>query len=142
MEKVVTLRTRGSSGQMVELTLEEVASRMHMSLTHASEAFGVSKTAFKQACRRLGIARWPFRRGPRRLRFCAVEAEAEDSTRGAVEAEAEHSTHANEADLWWLLPSRAEEGCELWFLGIDYSTPSADVDAWFARDGHGVMGKK
>jgi len=127
---------------MVELTLEEVASRMNMSMDHASEAFGVSRTAFKQACRRLGIERWPCRRGPRRRRFCAVEAEAQDSTRGAVEAEAEDSTHANEADLWWLLPARAEEGSELWFLGIDYSKPSADVDAWFARDGHTVMGKK
>ena len=143
LEEVVTLRTRGSSGQWVELTLELVASRMHMSMTRASEAFGVSRTAFKQACRRLGIKRWPFRRGPQRRRFCAVEVEAEDSTRGAVEAEAEDSTRgANEADLWWLLPARAEEGSELWFLGIDYSTKSADVDAWFARDGHTVMGKK
>jgi len=111
MPATIRVRTRGKAGKTVELTLENVAARMHMSGPCAAEAFGVSNTTFKKACRPLGIARWPYTTRGLRRRFCAVEVEADG---------------ADEADLWWLLPARAEEGSELWFLGIDYSTPSAD----------------
>jgi len=115
MPATIRVRTRGKAGKTVELTLEKVAARMHMSGPCAAEAFGVSNTTLQRACRRLGIARWPYTTRRLRRRFCAVEVEAEDSTPGA-----------DEADLSWLLPGRAEQGSDLWFLGIDYSTPSAD----------------
>ncbi len=35
-----------------------------MSLPRAASAVGVSATAFKKACRRLGVARWEYMRGP------------------------------------------------------------------------------
>ena len=112
--------------QKVKLTLQEIAARTHMPLQGAADSFGVSTTTLKQACRRLGIARWPYRR----RRSCAVEAEAEDAT-----------PCGDEADLSWLIAPRAQAASDLWFLGIDYS----DVDdVWSVRDDqrHGVMGKK
>jgi len=140
MPATIRVRTRGDAGKTVELTWEKVAARMHMPGPCAAEVFGVSNTTFKKVCRRLGIARWPYTTRGRQRRFCAVEAVEADSTPGAdeadlsclvrfcaVEAEAEDSTPgADEADLSWLVPARAEQGSDLWFLGIDYSTPSAD----------------
>ena len=38
-------------------------------LPAAARAVGVSATTFKRACRRLGIRRWGFRRGPGRRRL-------------------------------------------------------------------------
>jgi RWP-RK domain len=117
---------------------------MRMSLPCAAESLGISTTALKKACRRLGVARWPYRRR-------AIQ-EAPTGTRHVVPPPADMwsplrnvdaTPGGDGADLSWLVPARAEEGSELWFLGIDYSTPSADVDAWFARDdGHSVIGKK
>ena len=42
-------------------------------LPRAAAAIGLSTTAFKQACRKLGIARWDFRRGAGRANDCAPE---------------------------------------------------------------------
>ena len=37
-----------------------------LSLAQAAQALGVSATAFNRACRRLGLRRWAYRRGPAR----------------------------------------------------------------------------
>eukprot|EP00283_Hemiselmis_rufescens_P010243 CAMPEP_0173435646 /NCGR_PEP_ID=MMETSP1357-20121228/15513_1 /TAXON_ID=77926 /ORGANISM="Hemiselmis rufescens, Strain PCC563" /LENGTH=325 /DNA_ID=CAMNT_0014400659 /DNA_START=47 /DNA_END=1024 /DNA_ORIENTATION=+ len=54
----------------VIITLEVVKRLFHLPLTEAARQLGISPTAIKGACRRLGIQKWPFRkvtaRGQRR----------------------------------------------------------------------------
>ncbi|EKX45829.1 hypothetical protein GUITHDRAFT_108277 [Guillardia theta CCMP2712] len=52
------LRTRDS----VMLDSTTVTSYFHMRQSEAAAAFGISLTAFKAACRKLGIQRWPYMR--------------------------------------------------------------------------------
>ena len=48
------------------ITLPLLDTLRGLSLPHAARAVGVSATAFKKACRRLGVRRWDYRRGPGR----------------------------------------------------------------------------
>ena len=57
----------------VAVTTEDLESLRGISLRQAARAVGVSVTAFKRACRRLGIVRWEYKRGPGR-RSQAAEA--------------------------------------------------------------------
>ena len=50
------------SGEPVELDLEAVRSKFDLRLSDAAKALGISITSLKQACRKLGVARWPRRR--------------------------------------------------------------------------------
>ena len=52
----------------VVISLELLDSLHGMSLPLAASTVGVSPTAFKRACRRLGVPRWEYRRGPGRAR--------------------------------------------------------------------------
>eukprot|EP00960_Hanusia_phi_P030626 748743-Hanusia_phi.AAC.1 len=52
------LRTRDS----IVLDSTTVASYFHMRQSEAAAAFGISLTAFKSACRKIGIQRWPYMR--------------------------------------------------------------------------------
>ena len=47
----------------VVVTPELLLSLHNMPLNQAAEAIGVSATAFKKACRKLGISRWAYKRG-------------------------------------------------------------------------------
>jgi hypothetical protein len=49
------------SGSPVELTKEMLKSKFDMRLSDAAKSLGMSITSFKQACRKLGLARWPRR---------------------------------------------------------------------------------
>ena len=49
------------SGSPVELTREMLKSKFDMRLSDAAKSLGMSTTSFKQACRKLGLARWPRR---------------------------------------------------------------------------------
>jgi hypothetical protein len=50
----------------VVVTLELLESLKGQPLPRAAAALGVSVTALKKACRRLGLARWDYYRGPAR----------------------------------------------------------------------------
>ena len=50
----------------VVISLELLDSLRGLSLPLAASTVGVSATAFKKACRRLGVTRWEYRRGPGR----------------------------------------------------------------------------
>ena len=54
--------------QPVVLTLELLDALRGLPLPRAAQAVGVSATAFKKACRRLGVHRWGYRRGPGRAK--------------------------------------------------------------------------
>jgi hypothetical protein len=51
----------GNGGAPVDIDLATVRSMFEMRLADAARSLGVSKTSFKQACRKLGIQRWPRR---------------------------------------------------------------------------------
>ncbi len=53
----------GSKPIAVLVTPERIASLAHLSLREAAAAAGISATAFKRACRRLGVRRWAYKRG-------------------------------------------------------------------------------
>ena len=88
-------RTIGSQGDTlappVVVTSELVATLAHLPLQQAAAAAGVSATAFKKACRKLGISRWAYKRGRIADRVaavpptvCAVKTGTDESCREAI----------------------------------------------------------
>jgi len=70
-EGAVEIHVRGKSehgqGGAVKLTYEMLSLCFHENLDSVASKLGVSKTAIKSACRRLGIQKWPYaHKGPRR----------------------------------------------------------------------------
>ena len=57
----------------VELTLERILSLRNLPIPIAAGSVGVSVTAFKRACRHLGIRRWAFKRGKGKQKSAAEE---------------------------------------------------------------------
>ena len=57
---------RRTPPSQVVISLELLDSLRGLSLPLAASTVGVSATAFKRACRRLGVCRWEYRRGPGR----------------------------------------------------------------------------
>ena len=65
---VVHVYKRGKpshEGSPVSITLKDLLSLAHLTLPAAASTLGISSTALKGACRKLGIQRWPYwaRRG-------------------------------------------------------------------------------
>ena len=54
-------RQRFGFNYPVVVTLDTLKSRFHMHLPDAAKSMGISETALKQVCRKLGLARWPRR---------------------------------------------------------------------------------
>ncbi|EKX37125.1 hypothetical protein GUITHDRAFT_116704 [Guillardia theta CCMP2712] len=52
-------------GQGVNVEYSTLARLFHLPQTHAASSLQLSLTAFKSACRRLGIPRWPYERKSR-----------------------------------------------------------------------------
>ena len=52
--------------QPVELHMQTVAARFALPQAEAAQELGISLTALKQVCRKLGICRWPYRRPKKR----------------------------------------------------------------------------
>mmetsp|Transcript_55561 Transcript_55561/g.146573 ORF Transcript_55561/g.146573 Transcript_55561/m.146573 type:complete len:158 (-) Transcript_55561:481-954(-) len=59
VQAALAFKYRTSPSAPVTLTAELVASLAPMSLAEAADALGISMTALKQGCRRLGMPRWP-----------------------------------------------------------------------------------
>ncbi|EKX44836.1 hypothetical protein GUITHDRAFT_109261 [Guillardia theta CCMP2712] len=72
---------KGARG--VSLKASSLQALFHLPQTKAAASLGLSLTAFKSACRRLGIARWPYERKSRRER-------AEDEVKREGEQDDEH----------------------------------------------------
>ena len=66
-----SIDSKSSAGAIFSLELLDSLRGMPVPL--AARTLGVSATAFKKACRRLGIARWQYRRGPGRSRKQRVD---------------------------------------------------------------------
>ena len=56
----------GPLPQPILITTELLAALRGLPLPRAARAVGISATAFKRACRRLGLRRWDYKRGPGR----------------------------------------------------------------------------
>ncbi|EKX42651.1 hypothetical protein GUITHDRAFT_111330 [Guillardia theta CCMP2712] len=65
--KIFPRRKQGqpSRGPDVYLTHDRLASFFHMRQKDAAEKLGISLTAMRSACRRLGIERWPYSKSER-----------------------------------------------------------------------------
>ena len=63
-----TLADNGKPSSPVVISLEQLDSLRGLPLPLAASTVGISATAFKRACRRLGVTRWQYRRGPGRAR--------------------------------------------------------------------------
>jgi hypothetical protein len=81
-EDTVTAR-RGS--KRIELTLALLAQHFHEPLDVVTDKLGVSKTTLKAVCRRLGLAKWPYRRPASRKRSAEFDATSPDGA-GALRA--------------------------------------------------------
>jgi hypothetical protein len=83
-DDVVSVMTRRRKGVecKVLITYEILAQHFHESLDVVAEKLMISKTSIKAACRRLGLAKWPYQhRGPRKSRSKNTN-EAEGSSAG------------------------------------------------------------
>eukprot|EP00960_Hanusia_phi_P040183 754287-Hanusia_phi.AAC.6 len=60
----------------VRLSLDALAPLFNTSQPKAAQQLGVSLTSLKAACRRLGISRWPYRRGARRSEVTIMNEES------------------------------------------------------------------
>jgi hypothetical protein len=79
--KVVTRtfarRKKGEDHRVCEdpimLTMQDVTGAFHLPLKDAAASFGMCPTSLKQACRKLGVRRWPYRPSTRAPRQCDSE---------------------------------------------------------------------
>ena len=65
----------------IELNYEIISKLFCLALPEAAERLGISATAFKAACRRLGVTKWPFRASQR---SSAAEVEAANAAAAAT----------------------------------------------------------
>jgi hypothetical protein len=63
-----TKRKRGNTP--VELTVARISTVLHMPQAKAARAMGISATALKSVCRRLGIRSWPNARWKKETKIC------------------------------------------------------------------------
>eukprot|EP00961_Rhodomonas_salina_P297756 3937466-Rhodomonas_salina.2 len=58
----VAVYTRGkSTSDPVYVNLSKLYSLVHLNVNDAAKCMGLSPTAFKNACRKLGVHEWPYR---------------------------------------------------------------------------------
>eukprot|EP00960_Hanusia_phi_P078381 768811-Hanusia_phi.AAC.3 len=65
------------------LSLEDVTSLFHLRQVEAAQLLGISLTAMKKACRRLGVTRWPYSR--QRPRFDIASTSAPQLSSGKIQ---------------------------------------------------------
>jgi hypothetical protein len=102
---VVIPRLRGDSSGMknasqtlavpVLITRELLDGLRGLPLPRAASAVGVSATAFKKACRRLGVARWDYKRGRGRRQISDHSAAIDDAEAIAQEGPEPIPCHSN-----------------------------------------------
>ena len=121
---VVHVYKRGKpshEGSPVSITLKDLLSLAHLTLPAAAKTLGISSTALKGACHKLGIQRWPYwsRRG---------------ITAGASQANSTHGAQCLPVGLWDRLPG-VREVCDAGtqtdpsVSGVDGCEEPALVDA-------------
>ena len=77
----------------VKVDRETIEAMFGMPQPEASRALGVSLTALKQVCRKLGIPRWPYQRPCKRGKRCRSRSQASASSVGAGTAANEATVH-------------------------------------------------
>ncbi|EKX42781.1 hypothetical protein GUITHDRAFT_111150 [Guillardia theta CCMP2712] len=76
-------RPGSSAPSHVSLSLQALSPLFHTPQDQAAHVLGISLTSLKSACRRLGISRWPYKRGQRSTRRADREHEAQQSVADA-----------------------------------------------------------
>jgi len=135
--------------QPVELTRSAISAMFGMPQPHAARDLGISLTALKQVCRKLGIVRWPYMRsskiyskhggrsrcpsGPVRAVECGVEIDppARDGVKASglrddAQAQAQAQAHAAACPL--IAPCHDAAAYQSDFEGSDASCYSADTE--------------
>jgi hypothetical protein len=86
-------RLSSPSPSPLVITREQIDALRGLPLPRAAGAVGISATAFKRACRRLGVARWDYKRGPGRRPYPSAADPAGRSTpAGRLTAAAKHQS--------------------------------------------------
>ena len=111
--KVFPRRKKGelerSNSTSLSLTLKDVKGLFHLRQSDAARTLGISLTAMKNACRRLGIWRWPYSR--QRPRGSATT-EGSGCEEGADSPEACFISAAEEDTAVWMNLEEGEEELE------------------------------
>ncbi|EKX50226.1 hypothetical protein GUITHDRAFT_151252 [Guillardia theta CCMP2712] len=103
-----------ASKSVVTLSKKDISMMFHMKQGDAANMLGISLTALKKACRRVGIDKWPYVRATPTLQLVApcksdvdsILAFFQDSTKNGIQAErpempAQQSVHAEEEEGHW-----------------------------------------
>eukprot|EP00960_Hanusia_phi_P061407 764836-Hanusia_phi.AAC.4 len=93
--QVIPRKKRGGDDKLndeVTLTMEFVSTFFHMRQSEVAKHLGISLTALKSACRRIGLPRWPYSR-----KRCAQGKKGKAQRETSDDAMAEHSS-ASEDD--------------------------------------------
>ncbi|EKX43234.1 hypothetical protein GUITHDRAFT_110651 [Guillardia theta CCMP2712] len=125
----------------VEVTRSDLESLFHVKQEQAAASLGLSLTAFRGACRRLGITRWPYNKGKeasslRRIGREEGSGSNSDEGEGESEGEGEEGTGAARG-------SRGHEGLSRAFIEWFLSRPNEmEEDCWeslsFQRGSRGL----
>ena len=113
----------------VVVTEELVAALAHLPLSHAAATVGVSPTAFKKACRRLGVIRWAYKRF-RPLNTTPRAAEGNLVSSGEDQAETVPSVDEQQAggsDGWSMPDVWKSAGWDGQLTGPKIGSPAADA---------------
>ncbi|EKX33889.1 hypothetical protein GUITHDRAFT_155915, partial [Guillardia theta CCMP2712] len=91
----------------VQLTLQVLEDIANIPLVAAAKKLGISKTALKNACRNLGLDRWPFRRRLEHARQHGnVERESWINLQGSNDAASEEGQEEDDEMTSWTLAGR------------------------------------
>ena len=107
-----------SSPQPIVVTLDTLQTLKGLSLGVAAEKLGISPTAFKRACRALGMRRWAYQRGSDRASARALRRMTNAAHRaaailahGSFKAEARAADEGEEAYIFsWIVPPMPTPG--------------------------------
>ena len=140
------LRKKKGEGQRatdepVMLTLDFVSALFDMPLKHAAARIGMCPTSLKQACRKLGVPRWPFRATPRCPRTSSSSAPTDAALKPARVVKGASATESAEGTPTQSRPppsarrppARLLKGCEprggteTWEANVGEDCPPADT---------------
>eukprot|EP00698_Gefionella_okellyi_P014390 TRINITY_DN3994_c0_g2_i1.p1 TRINITY_DN3994_c0_g2~~TRINITY_DN3994_c0_g2_i1.p1 ORF type:complete len:213 (-),score=28.22 TRINITY_DN3994_c0_g2_i1:788-1426(-) len=86
--KVSNKSSRGSTSVVNRITFDQLSRLFELPLAHAARALGVCATIVKRACRKNGIARWPYQ-AVRKRKFSlptSTDADAHAATMASLKA--------------------------------------------------------
>eukprot|EP00960_Hanusia_phi_P019013 560644-Hanusia_phi.AAC.2 len=102
---------RGTQRSGVQLRYSTLALLFHLPQIRAASSMELSLTAFKSACRRLGITRWPYERTPRPRAVATCDEEVEqEQVPAPIRWEDEDATALDPEWIAWFVSAGESAG--------------------------------